>query len=159
MRVAQKYLLERTKIPADKTSCWLWTGSVGNSGYGVAEGRFVNQKKMSAHRLSYLAHKGQLNRNLEVCHTCDNRLCVNPDHLWLGSHKDNIHDAIKKDRTLVGKIGVKHHNVILTEKQVLDIYKRAHSGEVQRRIAEEYGVSYQTVSDIKLKYKWKKLLC
>lgn len=159
MRIAKEYLLERTVVPQDINSCWLWTGSVGNSGYGIADGRFVNQKKMSAHRLSYLIYKGELNKKLEVCHTCDNRKCVNPDHLWLGSHKENIHDAIHKNRVVIGRIGIKHHNAILNEEQVLDIYRRAHSGEVQRRIAEEYGVSYQTVSDIKLKNKWKEILC
>lgn len=159
MSVAKEYLLSRTLISADENNCWLWMGSVGNAGYGVADGRFVNQKKMSAHRLSYLIFFGKLDREKEVCHTCDNRLCVNPDHLWLGTHKENIHDAIGKDRTVIGRTGVKHHGVILNEKQVLDIYRRSHSGEVQRRIAEEYGVSYQTVTDIKLKNRWREILC
>lgn len=159
MITAEQYLLSRTTVPANVNECWLWDGSIGNSGYGVADGRFVNQKKMSAHRLSYLVYRGELTRDMEVCHTCDNRKCVNPNHLWLGTHKENIHDSINKNRTVIGRVGVKHELAILTEEQVLDIYKRAHSGEVQRRIAEEYGVSYQTVSAIKLKQNWKELLC
>lgn len=78
-------------------SCWYWTSSTRN-GYGVL---VLNYKKIAAHRISYIIYKGEIPSGMVVCHSCDNPICVNPHHLFLGSPADNIHDMILKKRVRV----------------------------------------------------------
>ena len=77
-------------------SCWLWTaGTRGKTGYGAFR---LNDKVVDAHRVSYELHNGVIPEGVYVCHTCDNRLCVNPNHIFLGSPKDNWKDGFDKGR-------------------------------------------------------------
>jgi hypothetical protein len=100
-------LLERllNKVEIDKTTdCWNFTGGKNNIGYGMIR----DDKKMrTAHRVSYEEHNGKIPPGLCVCHTCDNPLCCNPKHLWLGTMKENMHDMRDKGRAKVfgGKSG------------------------------------------------------
>ena len=88
--------LERFNQKVEKTdSCWLWTGAKASNGYGCMS---YNGKSTSAHRLSYLLHKGDIPEGLIICHTCDIPHCVNPDHLWVGTYTQNSHDMLKKNR-------------------------------------------------------------
>jgi hypothetical protein len=89
----QKYILDRT-IPEPNTGCWLWNMSLDQDGYGRA---VFKAFKTPAHRISYLAFKGDLGKMM-VCHKCDTPACVNPDHLWLGTAKDNAVDCSIKGR-------------------------------------------------------------
>ncbi len=75
------------------STCWIWTSCL-RGGYG----NFKTPTTYSAHRASYELFKGAIPKGRLVCHSCDNRKCVNPDHLWLGSHEDNTRDAIQKKR-------------------------------------------------------------
>lgn len=83
-----------------KTSnCWIWRGGVSKNGYGYFE---VRGRQTRVHRFSYEIHRGKIPDGLFVCHSCDNRLCVNPEHLWLGTHESNMRDMVKKGRTRPG---------------------------------------------------------
>lgn len=88
--------------PIPWTGCWIWTGGTSTVN-GHTHGIFNPEPRghripESAYRTSWRIHRGEIPAGLCVLHRCDNRLCVNPDHLWLGTKKENTHDMIRKDR-------------------------------------------------------------
>lgn len=93
-----KIRFERSYYPEPNTGCWIWGMSVRTGrrgGYGQIK---VGKKMVSAHRISYLIHKGEIPKDLQVLHSCDVRSCVNPDHLFLGTQQENMDDMINKGR-------------------------------------------------------------
>jgi len=87
---------ERFNQKITKTqTCWLWIGAKCTGGYGIF---WYNGKLVNAHRFSYLQHKGEIPDGLYICHLCDTRECVNPEHLWLGTASENMRDMIAKNR-------------------------------------------------------------
>ncbi len=120
--------------------CWLWTGSTGE-GYGQLN---VEGKLETAHRISWEMHYGPIPDGMWVLHKCDNRPCVNPSHLFLGTPQDNMDDKMAKGRANNAK-GENTGNAKLTEKAVRSIRKDLARGESQSSVARRYGVYSTTI--------------
>jgi hypothetical protein len=130
----------------DVTGCHVWTGTPNHNGYGRIG---INYKDYLAHRLSYEVQVGPIPENMFVCHKCDNRLCINPEHLFIGTLQDNHADMVAKKRH---QIGERQWRSRLTEEDVRQI--RAAEG-THGEIASRYGVSRETISVIKRRVNWK----
>lgn len=131
--------------------CWTWTGYCGAKGYGRTSngsGRLV-----LAHRLSYELTTGSIPNGLNVLHRCDNPPCVRPDHLFLGTHVDNMEDRQRKGRTR-SAVGVEHRNAILDDDKVREIRSLLAAGEYPRDIGPRFGVRAITVYAIKYGRTW-----
>ena len=129
-------------------SCWLWVAGCFESGYGRF---FLDGKLRRAHRVSYELHHGPIGR-LHVLHRCDRRACVNPDHLFLGTHDDNMADMARKGRVVNNPLrGAAAPGAKLTDEQALAI-----KGDPRRQadIAAQYGIHQVLVSRIKTGKAW-----
>jgi hypothetical protein len=97
----ERFMNKFTKNPG---GCWEWTSAMGGEGYGNVTLRKLAQRlnrrstSFRAHRISWMIHKGPIPEGMFVMHKCDNRICVNPEHLCLGTHQDNMDDMMKKGR-------------------------------------------------------------
>lgn len=135
-----------------ETGCWEYNGVTTEKGYGRIS---HNGKKFRVHRLSFFTFVGDVPDGIMVCHTCDNRLCVNPHHLWLGSAGDNVSDMMSKGRFVsYDKSGERNPSAKLTREQAMEVRRRALAGEHQGLIASAYGVSSKLVSEIKRGRVW-----
>lgn len=126
--------------------CLLWTGPLNDDGYGVLpHGR-------KAHRAVYSMHHGTIPGGLEVRHSCDVRACVNPDHLHLGTHLENMGDMVARGRSracATQRSGERNSRAKLTDAQVSEIRLLFARGALsQGQIGKTYGVSQTTVSEI-----------
>jgi hypothetical protein len=152
-------------------ACWEWTGTTqrlhpsGSGGYGV----FKDGGRMFyAHRTSWeMANGGPVPEGFHICHHCDNRLCVRPDHLFLGTPADNMHDRDAKGRVASGARngsytkperrphGEQHGMALVTEEQVREIRQRHANGESQTSLARVFGMTQPNVSAIVLRKIWR----
>lgn len=129
--------------------CWEWTASLNQrSGYGQFR---VLGSMTNAHRVSWEIYRGQIIGGFHVLHRCDNRKCVNPDHLFLGTHADNMDDMHNKGR---GATRERHGRSKLTPSLVAEI-KAMKGGLLQREIAAKFGVSQQQISHILRGVHWR----
>ena len=132
-------------------ACWLWTGHVGENGYGVIS---IKCRAYKAHRVSYLIEHGRLDNDRLVLHRCDVRNCVNPSHLFLGTPKDNSQDAVRKGRN-TKLYGEQNGKAKLTRADVLLIRRMCKRGGVyQKTVAKQFGVSEATVSYVVNGGRW-----
>ena len=145
----KKTIKERFFSFVKKTkSCWEWTGSLSH-GYGHMS---FEGAPRDAHRISYELFNGPIPSGAFICHSCDNRKCVNPKHLWSGSAKDNVNDAIQKNRMLRGDSNGRHK---LALRQVLKIRKCSSSDSFStKQFSEKYHVSPSTIQSIVSGRRW-----
>ena len=142
------------------TGCWNWTASIrGKCGYGAFK---YLDKIESAHRVSWKIHNGEIPAGLFVCHKCDNRKCVNPNHLFLGTHSENMIDAYKKGRIHIPErpsfqIGHVPKNRSISEEKAIEVISMISCGIRLIDISKTLNVSYQIVRDIKGKRSFKNL--
>lgn len=132
--------------------CWLWVGSLKTTAPGDERGGIsVKGKSLRAHRVAYELYVGEIPDSLHVLHTCDNTLCVNPGHLFLGTHADNMRDKKEKGRASrahLGKRGEEAPNWKLTDKQTALIKMMRNHGYWLKDIAREFDCSEATVCNI-----------
>ena len=136
------------------SDCINWSKSLGHNGYGITT---RNNKTYRAHRLVYCDYHGIDHSDIKgmvVRHTCDNRKCINPEHLVIGTHQDNMDDMKKRNRTAKGEA---HGRAKLSEvdiKTIRDRYIRGSKVHGLSAIAKDFGVAFQTVSKIVNRHKW-----
>lgn len=144
MTVKEKIFEYSTPVP--ESGCWVWLRSVNNKGYGVIS--LGQQRRGYAHRESYRLFKGEIPEEMEVCHRCDVPCCVNPNHLFLGTHHENMLDSAKKGRRYLipPRRGTSHHNAKFTPELLAMIRSDRRSA---RAIADELGCNKETVRRVR----------
>ena len=149
-------IMDRFWSKVDKTGdCWEWTGATVPFGYGMYK---FKGKSCHAHRVSYELQYGEFDETLMVLHKCDNPPCVKPNHLFLGTQKDNMQDRDRKGRNNQVK-GELQPMSKLKEHEVLEIRRKYIPLKYGiRRLALEYRVSHSTISNIIKNKSWKHLL-
>jgi hypothetical protein len=137
--------------------CWPWNASSTPLGYGKfgRGGRYGGWE--FAHRMAYRLCSGEIPDDASVLHRCDNPPCCNPNHLWLGSQADNIHDMDKKGRRVnPPRFGENNGGAKLTAAQVKEIRREYSNGGVKQcELATKYGISYQQVHNIVNNHSWR----
>jgi hypothetical protein len=157
---------KRKRIPVEQRfwqyvnktdSCWLWTGATRDFGYGVINMGGAHGKAECSHRLSWIIHNGDIPSGMCICHKCDNPLCVNPNHLFLGTRSDNNKDMQSKGRydKIKRPKGEKHGRSKLTNEQVFSLRQDRKSGMVYRELSQKYNISIASAQRIAIGKDWK----
>lgn len=147
---SRKRLLSKV-VKNKNTNCWEYQGATTKDGYGFFS---LKHKMFLAHRISYLLFVGIIPNNLFVCHTCDNRRCINPEHLWLGTQSENINDMLSKGRKIFKK-GSEVWKAKLTEskvKEIRDLYKSGNY--TYKQLSFIYCVTKEHIGAIIRKESW-----
>lgn len=155
-RTEQQRFWEKVSV-GSPDDCWPWLGAISN-GYG----RLFRYTKSSgkvhtgtASRIAYELNCGEIPEGLRVLHSCDNPICVNPRHLHLGTHAENMHEASIRNRFVQHVCGVAHHNAVLSPEKVKSIRTRFQSGEHIRPLARAFGVSRSTIKRVVMRITWR----
>lgn len=151
----QEKVLENFWAKVDKTpghgpngDCWVWTEFIDNCGYGTGSISLVKGTN-KAHRISYILTYGDFDRSLHVCHKCDNPPCIRPDHLFLGTPKDNMDDRTKKGRGFI-PTGSLCGASVFTDDDVIKLRAAYSSGEYKNvhDMSRTLGYNHQTLRDM-----------
>lgn len=148
--LTDEQLIERfnsSYVPVPGPGCWLWTDPFLRNGYGLISLGKDNCRKL-AHRFSYEMHISKGIEKLVICHKCDTPSCVNPDHLFAGTQQDNLADMVQKKRHAHGSRSL---NSKLNDESALAIFI---SEDPLTVLAKKYGVSIQTICNLKHKRSW-----
>jgi len=129
--------------------CWPWTAYTNDMGYGMIKHK---GRALRAHRVAWELTYGPIPEGMFVCHHCDNPLCCNPAHLFIGTQADNLTDMAQKGRSTLGE---RDGMSKLTAKQVREIRRCYAEGMLQIRLATEYGVSQNHISNIVNHRRWR----
>lgn len=151
-RLTRKEAIERfwnQVEKAAKNECWEWTGSLTTKGYGQYQSAALGE--FTAHRTSYKLARGDIPSGKLVCHKCDNKKCVNPDHLFVGTVQDNSDDMVKKNRQSRGE---EHGLSKLTEADVVRIRREALTVSDKRRLRSEIGIHKTTLNRVLNRQLW-----
>jgi len=149
-RTDEQYFEDKKKDLLSKIliigECWVWQRQVRkNFPHGVTSFRFNGREtKHQAHRVAYILWKGKIPESLFVLHQCDNPRCINPDHLHLGTQKDNIREMRERGRAkdeTRGSKGEKHHKSKLKDEDILKIRKLRSEGYTGTKLAQMFGVT------------------
>jgi hypothetical protein len=145
---AHEILFKNINI-ASENDCWVYKGNI-KRGYGSI---YSNGHCIGAHRVSYQYHKGEIPESMFICHACDNKLCVNPKHLFIGTPLDNMRDKIQKGRSNYA-LGSNTGSPKLTETQVKEIKLKLLQNLSIKCLSEEYNVCRETIRRIKIGRRW-----
>lgn len=140
--------LEARAIPEPNSGCLLWLGGVNKDGYGQFA---IRRRQHGAHTVALMATKGPIPKGMFVCHRCDVRSCINPEHLFLGTHADNMADRDAKGRAARGE---RNAGAKISAADVLEIRR---SPESNQAAAIRYGIAESTVSFIRTRRTWRHL--
>lgn len=140
-----------SRYSVNENGCWIYLGSKDKDGYGVVG---VLKKQKRAQRVVFEYFFGEIPSGMFVCHKCDVRQCINPEHLFIGTPRDNTADMISKGRAIHPR-GELHPASKLKHEDVLKIRKMRESGEKLSAIASKFGISFQHVSAIEKGIVWK----
>lgn len=143
--------IEKNSIPEPNSGCWLWTLCASPRGYGRL-GPLRKYGDQLAHRLSYRAFRGDFDVALCVLHKCDTPPCVNPDHLFLGTRRDNLEDMTSKGRRA---IGARNGAAKLTDELVRKVRLLRAEGWTHERIAAAMGVSRRAIGVVASGEAWR----
>lgn len=132
--------------------CWEWQGRCETNGYARIK-RKQSRQQVAVHRLSWEMVNGPIPDGLDVLHKCDNRKCVRPSHLFLGTDVDNMQDMLKKGRANKAR-GERHGNAELVEQDIRAIRKLYEAGSTLKEIADGYGISEMHASRIVRRLRW-----
>jgi len=164
MKSALTYFNSR-HIPEPNSGCWIWTGYLDRYGYGVyctGSYKAKTRRHIKAHRLSYELFCGPIPEDHLVCHKCDNPCCVNPDHLFVGTWRDNVEDMMTKGRHVIGgkpHRGEKNGKAKLTAADV-DFIRRSHVPHIRKgegstsNLAARFGVGRTAIQRIVRGQSW-----